>query len=137
MEKGKVIKILDAKTVLVKIEALGECEECAGKAFCSHFADKENMIAARYEEKLSPDDAVSIIIKPSRNIILSTVIFFLPLVFMSLFYFAGYIVFKKESAAALISIAGFVLSFAAIIFVLRIIKNREKMLPFAVKEKEI
>jgi positive regulator of sigma E activity len=137
MENGKVIKILDGKIALVKVENPGECESCAGKSSCTLFTKKDNTIEARFYEKLLPGDNVSIIIKPSRRIILSAILFFLPLVFMMLFYFTGYIILKKESGASLISVAGFAFSFAVIIFILRLFKNKEKMLPFAVKEKEI
>jgi positive regulator of sigma E activity len=137
MEKGKVIKILNGKTALVKVENPGECDACAGKSSCTLFTKKDNTIEAKFHEKLIPGDNVNIIIKPTRKIFLSMLIFSLPLVFMMLFYFAGYLFFKKESTAALISVGGFALSFTAIIFILKSRINKEKMLPFAVKEKEI
>ena len=136
MEKGKVIKIINKTKALISIENPGDCESCSGKSSCSLFNKKNNLIEARYDDKMEIDDIVNVIIKPGNRIILSFLIFLLPILALLIFYFIGLYLFKKENIASLVSFSGFLVSFFFIIALIRFSKSKDRFVPYITKEKD-
>lgn len=136
MEKGRVIKIVNKTKALISIENPGDCESCSGKSSCNLFNKKDNIIEVKYNDEIEIDETVNVIIKPGNRIILSILIFLLPILSLLLFYFIGLYFFKKENIASLVSFSGFLISFFFDIVLIRFLKNKDRFIPYIIKDKD-
>jgi len=134
MEKGKVVKIINNSTALVSFENSEDCEYCAGKSGCLRFGS--NDMEVRYKGKLEINESVYIKINSEMRIMLSILIFFLPIIFLIFFYFISFHFFKNEEIASIVSIFGFIILFSFLILIIRISKIKKKIMACIKKTDE-
>ena len=127
MDIGRVIKIMDNNKIIIAIESKGDCDSCQNKFGCNVFSKGEHTIEIKTEKKFQIGDMVKIEYLSKYKILISIVIFLIPLIILFLFYQLSMIFFKNELISVLIGFSGLFCYFIIIILIYRL-KNKSKYL---------
>lgn len=134
---GVVQKILDKNKAIVLITTRGECTTCINKNGCNIFASKDkSLIEVAYTDELKEGDNVIIVIEPTKKIISSLLIFFLPLIALFIFYLIGLKLLKNELLGSIFSLVGVIFSYYIIFLLIKKNKNLNNYLPKAIKLRD-
>jgi positive regulator of sigma E activity len=116
-EEG-IVREVKQGTAVVKLRDSENCSECALKLYCSSGDSNERQITARDPFRTHPGDSVRILIRGSKILSASVLLYGIPLLILIIAIPAGMMIFEKNRelfsslfAFGLIGLYGFIFSF--------------------------
>lgn len=136
METGIVKEILSSNRAIVIVKINSECSVCKNAGNCLSSSNCENLIETEYNCELSVGEEVFVDIKPFIRVASAAVLFFVPTVFLFLFYYFSRIFFTKELINIFSSILGLIISFILIIILFKLNLFKKRIKPRIIKKTE-